>query len=1599
MNKYKVIVAALLGAISVQAVDYTVSNSGAWDNAANWKTATAPVNDSTAKIFSKSGETITLYNSATIGFLALNDGDASLLSVVIDGGSLRSDNDGNGAWNAIGYNKSSSIEIKNGGSWICDGRVDVGLFDNVSGQVNAFTMTANSGDVIVSNDFSIGRSFDGSHSATATADILGGTLNIGGSLSFAGWGTCTMNIAGNGTVIIDGDMASEVQNFIQDGKIIANSGSGTPLVDYNATTPGKTTIRAIAGIVSPNWYVADALYTTNEYIITPFDALADFGIVGDGTTDVTDEIQDAMIVIANLGGGALYLPEGHYKVTGNLTIPSGVTLRGDWKKPEPGLPIVGTVLMAYAGRDDADGQYFITLSGSGGVNGVSVWYPEQLATDVRPYPITFGNGGAATIENITLVNAYFGFSSYRDGTTGRPFVRNIYGTPLGTGIEFDSIADIGRIESVHFSPDYWEGSDLSNAPAGGEHRDWLYNNATGIVLRRLDWSYSSYVTVEGYHIGLAMRPSRWDGKAPNGQAYDYHLIDCKTGIYIEKNLYNGEQFTRFSITGAETGVYMGPDNEETSMFHSCDIEATGAAFYCEGSTARAMIMSCEFDGLVQFDGGYLSVINSDFTNDGAHLVLGPGCDGASILGNTFTGDPRIVDNTDYPVEIDHTAMAVADLPDYDFKKPEKAYMPGTSNLYVVTEAPFNAAADGTTDDTAAFASALAAAQSAGGGTVFVPGGNYRLDGTLTVPTGVELRGIFDIPHGTATKGSLLNIYFGHNDANGTPFIQVSADAGVKGLNFHWPNQIYDAADTNWFGFVPYPFMVQGRGADVYVVNISATIPYQLLDLKTYTCDNHYVDYIFSTCLKTGITIGNGSNGGQLHNVQFNPNSYTFRYNEYDSIPSGTANDVHDLQWRYADPYLFGHVTNQVVHECFVFAGVRGIHLYEENGQGPSGHCLGFGADACTTAFLVDDVGDGGFEPINTQIVSTNPDNGHYFETGAGLDDEFRMFSGAAWGAHEYSAVIRGGDVELQNLLIQRDGTSGTYLIENSATVETYASSLDNKQNNIFLTIDPTASILFAGNVLNLDQSQMPSNTVNTTSIGNLRFGAGTTEASNDWNNNSGDRNWNNAANWTAGIPGASEHAVIGLTAPIIGNGISAVAGSVSLDDALEITGGSLDVAEWMALGYEAAGSVLLSDGTLSVGQLLMDGNGLVDVEEGMLVVDGNATNLLNAYVSKGWITAYGGVFIPEVNFDNTNTTVTATEPPLTTTVWNPGAGSNDWATDASWTGGVAPVDQMANFKAVFNVEGAQECLLGSTVTVAHLVIGDNGTTNGAFVRLASGASLTSGISAGGTLSWSGIGYNRNATMTVEAGAVLNSASHLWIGLLSPGVGTLNIEGGTVNVSGQLGLGWQTGSGYINLKSGLLNLAQMDPVKSINGSSIINIEEGTMAIPGDQTAMISNYVAADKIMAYGDTGTVNVSYTGGVTVVTASVPEYGYNAWSQEWGVNIGNGSYDYDSDQKNNFFEYAFNGDPTNAQIIGVQPELISDNGEFYFIHVQRNDDPSLLYQLENSINLISNNWTVSTYPVVGTHVMGAGANYDIVTNGIPVNHTNLFIRLTVEQQ
>ena len=560
------------------------SGDNLWSTALNWSSNSLPNLNIPVSIYQSGGAPQINSPMTAAAFQIRIGATGSGATLTMNGGSLDV-----GEWLMVGTESAD----RTGTFTMNDGIINLGSFTQPGGHFwmgfkGHGTFTMNGGTLNAPGKFGLGW-----NGGAADVHLDGGTVTTG---SFSMTSLCHLDIT-DGTLIIDGDQISLINNYKNSGWMTAFGGTGKLMYEYNIANAGMTTITAkapvagdidkdddvdlddlilfsnewldantastanfdAAGLVDfldysifaanwakqpiSNWHVAATQYPTNDLVITPYRA-SDFGIAADSTTDVTAAIQTALNSISNLGGGALFLPSGNYKVSGNLTIPSRVTLRGDWQKPQVSSPVTGTILQAYAGRGDVNGLPFIGLSSCSGVKGIAVWYPEQMPDDIRPYPPAFQrvSGNNHTIEDITFVNAYIGFTTYSNSITGGPFVRNIYGTPLKTGIEFDCLAEVGRIETVHFSPDYWRYSGLPNSPTANEHAQWIYNNGTGILVRRIDWSYAAYVTVEGYNIGLAMRPSLYDGVTSNGQCYAFTLSNCRTGVYFEELRLIGHAF-------------------------------------------------------------------------------------------------------------------------------------------------------------------------------------------------------------------------------------------------------------------------------------------------------------------------------------------------------------------------------------------------------------------------------------------------------------------------------------------------------------------------------------------------------------------------------------------------------------------------------------------------------------------------------------------------------------------------------------------------------------------------------------------------------------------------------------------------------------------------------------------------------------------------------------------------------------------------------------------------------------------------------------------------------------------------------------------------
>ncbi|MBN8217252.1 MAG: hypothetical protein J0L75_11470 [Spirochaetes bacterium] len=763
----------------------------------------------------------------------------------------------------------------------------------------------------------------------------------------------------------------------------------------------------------PTWRVEATRAPTMDVVLSGF-RVGDFGAKGDGVSDDTAPFQAALDAMAKRGGGTVFAPAGRYAIRGSLTLPTSVTLRGEWASPSNGAPVSGTVLMAFAGRGDSNGEPFLLLQPSSGVKDLAVWYPEQDARAIVPYPwcIKQAGGDNATAENLTLVNPYQGI---RIGPEWNElhFVRSVFGSPLSTGIQFDVTTDIGRLENIHLSPDYWSASGLPGAPEkGGPHARWMLDHGTGLRMLRSDWEYGSFISVRGYQTGFEILTS--PKGAPNAQYYAIRIEGCRTALRVVDANAIGLAFTACVFEGSEYGIATLPSFTAALLLHSSTVRGGVAAALLDG-TARssALFQRCRFEGGVKRVAGQASFLDCDFSGPGEALSLEEGVSVAIVAGCRFPAGKRAVDRSGSPlVRVSDEAVPPSRIPALAWPgdRPRK---PARTELFVATEAPYGARGDGAQDDTAAIQRALDAAGKRGGGLVFLPGGNYAVRGNLHIPPGVELRGVYDVPHHTLGKGSVLRFFAGRGDVAAPPAIAMEALSGLRGVTVMYPEQKDDA-------FTPYPPTVQGRGHGIYVVNLAALNPWYLLDFKTFRCDGHLLDYVAGAPLKVGLAVGGGSRGGEVRNAQFNPHYWgrsPWPENKPKDMLKGNPG-VWGFQKENLDAFQFGDCPGELQFQNFVFGSLYGLHFVEENGKGASGIILGHGTDGSKVSAVIDASAPEGLDFINAELVCMATTDKKYVEVGPSFKSEARFYNTLLWAQPETSARIRGGALhfELANFL-------------------------------------------------------------------------------------------------------------------------------------------------------------------------------------------------------------------------------------------------------------------------------------------------------------------------------------------------------------------------------------------------------------------------------------------------------------------------------------------------------------------------------------------------------------------------------------------------------
>ena len=125
-------------------------------------------------------------------------------------------------------------------------------------------------------------------------------------------------------------------------------------------------------------------------------------------------------------------------------------------------------------------------------------------------------------------------------------------------------------------------------------------------------------------------------------------------------------------------------------------------------------------------------------------------------------------------------------------------------------------------------------------------------------------------HHTQSGGTAIFTNYTGDDAGemGASLIQLEANSGIRGFKLVQLNIIKD-------GFTAEnpreaPFLIQGQGYGVYVVNITVSAGDRGIDFASYDTSGHYVNYFAGVLARAGIWVGGGAEGGFIRNMQFNP---------------------------------------------------------------------------------------------------------------------------------------------------------------------------------------------------------------------------------------------------------------------------------------------------------------------------------------------------------------------------------------------------------------------------------------------------------------------------------------------------------------------------------------------------------------------------------------------------------------------------------------------------------------------------------------------------------------------------------------------------------
>lgn len=377
-----------------------------------------------------------------------------------------------------------------------------------------------------------------------------------------------------------------------------------------------------------------------------------FGCKGDGVTDDTAALQ-AALEEASTKGPVCYLPPGMYRLNSSVIVPPGVTLGGSSGGVPHSEHPIGSVLLAYGNRGNAEGDPLVTLKPNAVVRNVIIHYPEQTLPNVAPYPWSIrADGELCQVIDVTLTNPY---QAIDVGSKWNELhlIRNVFACPLKTGIYIDQCTDIGRIENVHFNPNFWTRMALKPSFAGGDIKAYLEQNLVGFKIGKTDWEFISNSFVIFPKIGFHFDDF---GHGPGNAVITQSGGDiCPVAVRVDRSQpHAGVQFVNGQFMST---VEIGAENSGPVKFSNCGFwgtELTKEQIRHEGPGAL-VLSACHFTGwdyakkgdpCIRASRGRLIVNGCEFMDQGKPgIILEKGIKAATVLGCIFSSPDGLQDRS------------------------------------------------------------------------------------------------------------------------------------------------------------------------------------------------------------------------------------------------------------------------------------------------------------------------------------------------------------------------------------------------------------------------------------------------------------------------------------------------------------------------------------------------------------------------------------------------------------------------------------------------------------------------------------------------------------------------------------------------------------------------------------------------------------------------------------------------------------------------------------------------------------------------------------------------------------------------------------------